>query len=150
MSGFKNDLVKFLLIFQISSHHGKLLSQATSIESLEDILEVLRHHISTLQSSADRVTSRVGELFDKTQLRITQLERLHETCTILRAVIHVIHISNKLEQLDAGSSLFKDLPRAAQLIKEFNDILEETNLKNLEIIENDMAKLPKLNRDALA
>uniref|UniRef100_A0A914W6Q3 Conserved oligomeric Golgi complex subunit 5 n=1 Tax=Plectus sambesii TaxID=2011161 RepID=A0A914W6Q3_9BILA len=121
---------------QITSHHGKLLTQATSIESLESILETLTHHISALKSGAERISNKTFELFDKTETQTLQLSRMHETCNLLRALIRIIQLGNRLQA--AG----RDMVKTSQVVNEMTEIVAEMDLHGISIVEKDLAHLP--------
>lgn len=127
------------------------MNQATSIESLEGILTGLRQHIETLQSASDRVTSRVGDAFNKAQLRTTQLERLHETCNIVRSIIRIFYLSNRLQPYaDSDTLPAKELPKIAGYLQELREIAEETaDLSGIETVAKDLALIPKLQKSVV-
>ncbi|ESO82323.1 hypothetical protein LOTGIDRAFT_198052 [Lottia gigantea] len=120
---------------QIVTHHGDLLSQATSVETLEGVLQMMQTRIQSLLAAMDRVRSKVNEPYNKILARTTQLRHLQETCDILRRIIRIIYLSKRLHgQLQGGS---REITKAAQSLNELDYVCEGVDLTGIEIIEQD-------------
>ncbi len=88
---------------QVSAHYEDLISQATGVERLEAHLEMLRSHLATLSSSAERLRGRVSEPHRALSAQTTTLARLQETCDLLRRVIRTLQLGKRLQaQLQVG------------------------------------------------
>ncbi|KAK1906540.1 Conserved oligomeric Golgi complex subunit 5 [Dissostichus eleginoides] len=61
---------------QVVARHEDLLSQATGIESLEGVLQMMQTRISALQAAVDRIRTKIVDPYNKIVARITQLARL--------------------------------------------------------------------------
>ena len=88
----------------MASHYEDLISQATGVERLEAHLEMLRSHLSTLSSSAERLRARIREPHRALKAQTTTLSRLQETCDLLRRVIRTLQLGKRLQtqQLQGG------------------------------------------------
>ncbi len=88
---------------QVASHYEDLISQATGVERLEGHLEMMRSHLTTLSSSAERLRARVREPHKTLKSQTTTLARLQETCDLLRRVIRTLQLGKRLQaQLQGG------------------------------------------------
>ncbi|MEQ2286389.1 Conserved oligomeric Golgi complex subunit [Ameca splendens] len=61
---------------QVVARHEDLLAQATGIESLEGVLQMMQTRISALQAAVDRIRTKIVDPYNKIVARITQLARL--------------------------------------------------------------------------
>ncbi len=69
---------------QVSGHYEDLISQATGVERLEAHLEMMSAHMDALSAASDRLRARVVEPYRKIRAQTVALERLQETCDMLR------------------------------------------------------------------
>ncbi|MED6257578.1 Conserved oligomeric Golgi complex subunit, partial [Ataeniobius toweri] len=60
----------------VVARHEDLLAQATGIESLEGVLQMMQARISALQAAVDRIRTKIVDPYNKIVARITQLARL--------------------------------------------------------------------------
>ncbi|EFB24721.1 hypothetical protein PANDA_001507 [Ailuropoda melanoleuca] len=75
--GFKEKyLIQQLLDFQVVARHEDLLAQATGIESLEGVLQMMQTRIGALQGAVDRMKAKIVEPYNKIVARTAQLARL--------------------------------------------------------------------------
>ncbi|XP_045927503.1 conserved oligomeric Golgi complex subunit 5-like isoform X2 [Micropterus dolomieu] len=106
---------------QVVARHEDLLSQATGIESLEGVLQMMQTRISALQAAVDRIRTKIVDPYNKIVTRITQLARLQVACDLLRRIIRILYLSKRLQgQLQGGS---RELTKAAQSLNELVLIL---------------------------
>ena len=77
-------------------HHGDLLSHATGIETLEDVLQMLHARISSLLSSLSRVKTRAGDAHARISGLTRQLARMQFTCDLMRKTARVLYLRRKL------------------------------------------------------
>lgn len=108
---------------------------------MEDILGVLNQHISALQLSVGRACEKVSDLYRKTETRTLQLQRLHETCTILRNIIRVLQLSARF------TSHSKDLVKGSQVLQELRDVCAESDLRGIKIVEKELAAVQKFTNE---
>uniref|UniRef100_A0A8C2ZZY6 Conserved oligomeric Golgi complex subunit 5 n=1 Tax=Cyclopterus lumpus TaxID=8103 RepID=A0A8C2ZZY6_CYCLU len=118
----------------IHLRHEDLLSQATGIESLEGVLQMMQTRISALQAAVDR--TKIVDPYNKIVARITQLARLQMACDLLRRIIRILYLSKRLQgQLQGGS---REITKAAQSLNELDYLSQGVDLSGIEVIENDL------------
>ncbi|KAH3880912.1 hypothetical protein DPMN_004834, partial [Dreissena polymorpha] len=119
----------------IVAHHEDLLSQATGVETLEGMLQMMQTRIQSLLSAMDRIRSKVTEPYTKILSRTVQLRNLQETCDLLRRIIRILYLSKRLHgQLQGGA---REITKAAQSLNELDYICEGVDLSGIEVIEQD-------------
>ncbi|XP_016519047.1 conserved oligomeric Golgi complex subunit 5 [Poecilia formosa] len=96
---------------QVVARHEDLLAQATGIESLEGVLQMMQTRISALQAAVERMRTKIVDPYNKIVGRITQLARLQVTC-------------------DAAA-----LPLLSSLLYYLS---QGVDLSSIEVIENDL------------
>ena len=121
----------------VSDHYSDLLSRAVASSELETSLGVMATHISSLQTSTDRLRARVKDPFDKIKAGTNSLSRLQETTDILRRVIRILQLSKKL---GASMGSEPDLTKAASCLAEMSCLLQE-DLTGLEVVEGEARKV---------
>ncbi|KAL4226453.1 Conserved oligomeric Golgi complex subunit [Mactra antiquata] len=120
---------------QIVAHHEDLISQATGVETLEGVLQMMQSRIQSLLSAMERIRTKVTEPYTKILSRTVQLHNLQETCDLLRRIIRVLYLSKRLHsQLQGGA---REITKAAQSLNEFDYICEGVDLTGIEVIEHD-------------
>uniref|UniRef100_A0A7N8X5U1 Conserved oligomeric Golgi complex subunit 5 n=1 Tax=Mastacembelus armatus TaxID=205130 RepID=A0A7N8X5U1_9TELE len=119
---------------QVVARHEDLLAQATGIESLEGVLQMMQTRISALQAAVDR--TKIVDPYNKIVARITQLGRLQVACDLLRRIIRILYLSKRLQgQLQGGS---REITKAAQSLNELDYLSHGVDLSGIEVIENDL------------
>uniref|UniRef100_A0A803TZQ3 Component of oligomeric golgi complex 5 n=1 Tax=Anolis carolinensis TaxID=28377 RepID=A0A803TZQ3_ANOCA len=104
------------LHLQVVARHEDLLAQATGIESLEGVLQMMQTRISALQSTVDRIRAKIVDPYNKIVSRTEQLARLQAACDLLRRIIRILYLSKRLQgQLQGGS---REITKAAQSLNE--------------------------------
>ncbi|KAK2832624.1 hypothetical protein Q7C36_016086 [Tachysurus vachellii] len=121
---------------QVVARHEDLLAQATGIESLEGVLEMMQSRIAALQSAVDRIKGKIVDPYNKIVARTAQLARLQVVCDLLRRIIRILYLSKRLQgQLQGGS---RELTKAAQSLNELDYLFQGVDLSGIEVIENDL------------
>ncbi|KAM4712073.1 conserved oligomeric Golgi complex subunit 5 [Anableps anableps] len=121
---------------QVVARHEDLLAQATGIESLEGVLQMIQTRISALQAAVERIRTKIVDPYNKIMARITQLARLQVACDLLRRIIRILYLSKRLQgQLQGGS---REITKAAQSINELDYLSQGVDLSGIEVIENDL------------
>ncbi|XP_062611399.1 conserved oligomeric Golgi complex subunit 5-like isoform X3 [Saccostrea cucullata] len=130
---------------QIVAHHEDLLSQATGVETLEGVLQMMQSRIQSLLAAMDRIHSKVSEPFNKISSRTTQLRNLQDTCDLLRRIIRIMYLGKRLNsQLQGGA---REITKAAQSLNELDYICEGVDLSGVEIIEQDRRFIKQARKD---
>ncbi|XP_010128986.1 PREDICTED: conserved oligomeric Golgi complex subunit 5-like, partial [Chlamydotis macqueenii] len=107
------------LHLQVVARHEDLLAQATGIESLEGVLQMMQTRIGALQSTVDRIRVKIVDPYNKIVSRTAQLARLQAACDLLRRIIRILYLSKRLQgQLQGGS---REITKAAQSLNELGE-----------------------------
>ncbi|XP_068132384.1 conserved oligomeric Golgi complex subunit 5 isoform X2 [Hyperolius riggenbachi] len=133
------------LHLQVVARHEDLLAQATGMESLEGVLQMMHTRIGALQSAIDRIRAKIVDPYNKIVSRTAQLARLQSACDLLRRIIRILYLSKRLQgQLQGGS---REITKAAQSLNELagtpvwtvEDYLSQgMDLSGIEVIESDL------------
>ncbi|XP_011370802.1 conserved oligomeric Golgi complex subunit 5 isoform X2 [Pteropus alecto] len=124
------------LHLQVVTRHEDLLAQATGIESLEGVLQMMQTRIGALQGAVDRMKAKIVEPYNKIVARTAQLARLQVACDLLRRIIRILYLSKRLQgQLQGGS---REITKAAQSLNELDYLSQGIDLSGIEVIENDL------------
>ncbi|KAL2777527.1 conserved oligomeric Golgi complex subunit 5 isoform 8 [Daubentonia madagascariensis] len=127
------------LHLQVVARHEDLLAQATGIESLEGVLQMMQTRIGALQGAVDRMKAKIVEPYNKIVARTAQLARLQVACDLLRRIIRILYLSKRLQgQLQGGS---REITKAAQSLNELASMF----LK--QAFEGEYPKLLRLYND---
>ncbi|XP_065739810.1 conserved oligomeric Golgi complex subunit 5 isoform X6 [Phocoena phocoena] len=127
------------LHLQVVARHEDLLAQATGIESLEGVLQMMQTRIGALQGAVDRMKAKIVEPYNKIVARTAQLARLQVACDLLRRIIRILYLSKRLQgQLQGGS---REITKAAQSLSELASMF----LK--QAFEGEYPKLLRLYND---
>uniref|UniRef100_A0A8C2B038 Conserved oligomeric Golgi complex subunit 5 n=1 Tax=Cyprinus carpio TaxID=7962 RepID=A0A8C2B038_CYPCA len=121
---------------QVVARHEDLLAQATGIESLEGVLQMMQTRIAALQSAVDRIRTKIVDPNNKIVVRTAQLARLQVACDLLRRIIRILYLSKRLQgQLQGGS---REITKAAQSLNELDYLSQGVDLSGIDVIENDL------------
>ncbi|XP_072509157.1 conserved oligomeric Golgi complex subunit 5 isoform X1 [Notamacropus eugenii] len=124
------------LHLQVVARHEDLLAQATGIESLEGVLQMMQTRIGALQGAIDRIKAKIVDPYNKIVARTAQLARLQVACDLLRRIIRILYLSKRLQgQLQGGS---REITKAAQSLNELDYLSQGIDLSGIEVIENDL------------
>ncbi|XP_069927250.1 conserved oligomeric Golgi complex subunit 5 isoform X1 [Oryctolagus cuniculus] len=124
------------LHLQVVARHEDLLAQATGIESLEGVLQMMQTRIGALQGAVDRMKAKIVEPYNKIVARTAQLARLQVACDLLRRIIRILYLSKRLQgQLQGGC---REITKAAQSLNELDYLSQGIDLSGIEVIENDL------------
>ncbi|KAF1466761.1 Conserved oligomeric Golgi complex subunit 5, partial [Megadyptes antipodes antipodes] len=124
------------LHLQVVARHEDLLAQATGIESLEGVLQMMQTRIVALQSTVDRIRVKIVDPYNKIVSRTAQLAKLQAACDLLRRIIRILYLSKRLQgQLQGGS---REITKAAQSLNELDYLSQGIDLSGIEVIENDL------------
>uniref|UniRef100_A0A8B9QVU2 Conserved oligomeric Golgi complex subunit 5 n=1 Tax=Anas platyrhynchos TaxID=8839 RepID=A0A8B9QVU2_ANAPL len=119
------------LHLQVVARHEDLLAQATGIESLEGVLQMMQTRIGALQSTVDRIRAKIIDPYNKIVSRTCSA-----ACDLLRRIIRILHLSKRLQgQLQGGS---REITKAAQSLNELDYLSQGIDLSGIEVIENDL------------
>ncbi|XP_064633908.1 conserved oligomeric Golgi complex subunit 5-like [Lineus longissimus] len=130
---------------QVVAHHEDLLSQATGVETLEGVLQMMQTRIQSLLAAVERIRSKITEPFNKILTRTAQLRRLQEACDLLRRIIRILYLSRRLHsQLQGGA---REITKAAQSLNELDYLSEGVDLAGIEVLEQDRRFIKQARKD---
>ncbi|KAM7439206.1 Conserved oligomeric Golgi complex subunit [Porites harrisoni] len=130
---------------QVVEHHEDLLQQATGIETLEGVLQMMQTRINSLKASVERIQQHIAEPYFKIVSRTAQLRRLQEACDILRRVIRVIYLTKRLQSHLQGGA--REITKAAQNLSELDYLVQGADLSGIQAVENDLKIAAKARKD---
>jgi len=134
---------------QVGAHHGDLLSHATGIETLEDVLQMLQARVTSLLTSLARVKTRAGDAYARISGQTRQLARMQLVCDLMRKTARVLYLRRKIaSQLpaivisspgDKDSQVEErcDLAAAASHLFELKGLLSGDELRGIQVVEED-------------
>ncbi|XP_067934499.1 conserved oligomeric Golgi complex subunit 5-like isoform X2 [Watersipora subatra] len=120
---------------QVVAHHDNLLSQASGVETLEGVLQMMHARIQSLLSTTERIRGKVTDPFNRITMRMKQLTRLQETCDILRRVIRILYLTKRLKVQQQGG--VREITKTAQSLSELRSLSEGVDLSGIEVLEHD-------------
>ncbi|XP_059471594.1 conserved oligomeric Golgi complex subunit 5 [Neocloeon triangulifer] len=124
------------LMKQVTDHYEDLISQATCIEKLEDVLNVMQPHIQYLLVAVDRLSSKIVEPYNKIQCQTRMLNNLHATSDLLRRGVRISQLIKRLQNhIKAGP---QELTKAAKVLSELDEMSSDVDLTHLEAIDKDL------------
>ncbi|KAJ1492749.1 Golgi transport complex subunit 5-domain-containing protein [Baffinella frigidus] len=149
---------------QVVSHHGRLIEQVAQAKDLEALTDTVTDGVARLQTSLVSVRSSIREPFEVVKSKTVQLEHLQAAGEILRAVIRIRDLSDKLERhmaqgdvkgeagamkelaLAAGdvkgeAGAMKELALAAGHLNEIRGIMSRADLEGIDELESRRAWL---------
>ncbi|XP_033212556.1 conserved oligomeric Golgi complex subunit 5 [Belonocnema kinseyi] len=122
---------------QVLANYEDLLSQATWVEKLEEVLAVMQSHVQSLLSAVERLRGKVVEPFNRIETQTLMLARLHETSDLLRKIARMQHLSKRLNSQMSSSNNGPDVVKAANCLHELELLISDSDLSNLDIIADD-------------
>ena len=149
---------------QVSARYEQLLSEVHAVQALEAKLLRNNERVDSLMQAVRRIRAQCSEPYARMQQRVTQLDRMQQSADILRSVQRLLYQCRKLREsaaaLDDGAAGAKpaaghaaasgiavaaDLPRVALSIREVEEILAESDLHGIALVDE---QLPFLKRTA--
>uniref|UniRef100_A0A8C2GNZ9 Conserved oligomeric Golgi complex subunit 5 n=1 Tax=Cyprinus carpio TaxID=7962 RepID=A0A8C2GNZ9_CYPCA len=114
---------------QVVARHEDLLAQATGIESLEGVLQMMQTRIAALQSAV-----KCSMFLKKVVVKSYFVWQV--ACDLLRRIIRILYLSKRLQgQLQGGS---REITKAAQSLNELDYLSQGVDLSGIDVIENDL------------
>ncbi|CAF1351030.1 unnamed protein product [Adineta steineri] len=148
-----NELIRTLdaeIKQQVSSNAPILFRQASSIGTIEDVLENMQTRIKSLKATADRISSKVTEPYNKILSRKNQLTRLQNTCDLLRRIKGILQQTKKLEKFMAPSNTGQqqiELVKASQCLNELEHFTVDADFTGIDAVEKDLQFVFKARHD---
>ena len=138
-------LIEDDLQVEVAEKHQHLLAHARGVQELETVLDSMGQRISTLNSSIEKIRSRVSEPFKHLQVRTLQLSHLQTACDLLRGVIRMLFLVKKLRaQMYSGQ---KEIIKAAQTLSDIAYLQSDTDLTGIQVLEEDLQFVCTARRD---
>ncbi|RXG60114.1 Conserved oligomeric Golgi complex subunit 5 [Armadillidium vulgare] len=130
---------------QVGSHYEDLLSHASGVETLEEVLNTMHERIQTLQAGVERLRARVVEPYNQISQQTLILGRLQSACELLRRIIRCLSLSQRLQEQVANGP--KDITKAALSLRELDDISKSMDLSGITILEKDQRMIRQARSD---
>ena len=125
----------------VVEHHQDLLSQATGIETLESVLELMQVRMDTLLAAVNKIRARVAEPYERLSIRVTHLRRMQAVCDLLRKAARIFSLTKRLRsgmaQATAPGGSSSDLGKAAQCLNELDYLFGQTDWQGVDVLEAD-------------
>ncbi|CAF3004969.1 unnamed protein product [Rotaria sp. Silwood2] len=148
-----NELIRTLdaeIKQQVSSNAPVLFRQASSIGTIEDVLENMQSRIGSLKSTVDRISSKVTEPYNKILVRKYQLTRLQNTCDLLRRIKGIMQQTKKLQTYMSPSNTGQqqiELVKASQCLSELDHYTIDSDFTGIDVVEKDLQFVFKARHD---
>lgn len=127
---------------QVLLKHNDLLTQASHISDLESALASIQGRALDLLHGTEKLHERVHTPYDSLQTHTLMLERVQNTCNLLRHTTKILSLWNKLQ-------LIKDNPaKEAIIIFDLNELISDYDFEGIIILE-DILKEVSLRRTKL-
>ena len=126
---------------QVVSHHGRLIEQVSHAKDLEVLVDTVSAGVGRLQASLGSVKAKIREPYEIVASKTVQLERLQAAGEVLRAVIRIRDIANKLTVhvtaagAKADNGAMKDLAQAASCYSEIRACMGRCDLAGVNEVE---------------
>ncbi|XP_054282673.1 conserved oligomeric Golgi complex subunit 5 [Macrosteles quadrilineatus] len=115
---------------QVLENHEHLVSQATWVDRLENILANMQNNVQRLLLSVERLRSKVVEPFNKLETQTVMLARLHATSDLLRRTARIHQLTKRLSN--------SDVVRAAAIINELEELCRDVDMTGLDMVQEDL------------
>lgn len=129
-----------------SINSNDIKDEWAKIERLEAMVNMLCDRISHLQHDVDNLRTRLTDPFKKIAHRILLLNRLQNTLDLLRKLMRIVHLSNRIQSNGLKINDPKEAPpprevlKLAQQLTELNELIKsDDRLKQIDIIAKDLS-----------
>ncbi|CAG8707234.1 24058_t:CDS:2, partial [Dentiscutata erythropus] len=126
---FSIDNLNKQLHDQVVTHFEDLILQAAGIRDLEIVLNSVKEGIKSLNTSLDRLKTKIYTPYSQIKNYIIQLERLQIASDLLRKVVRFFYLARCLE--------------TASNISELEALLKEVDFEGIDLVQ---AQLPKIRQ----
>ncbi|XP_030383050.1 conserved oligomeric Golgi complex subunit 5 [Scaptodrosophila lebanonensis] len=117
---------------QVRDKHSALIQQATHAGRFDAALSVLADDVERVRATGHRLKSQVDTQYQLVENQTRVLGRLHDVSHLLRSAGTLLTLTAKLKST-------KDVLRQAELHFELGQLIEDTELKDIEFIQQERA-----------
>ncbi|UJR27001.1 hypothetical protein I4U23_008307 [Adineta vaga] len=148
-----NELIRSLdgeIKQQVSTNAPVLFRQASSIGTIEDVLENMQTRIKSLKTTVDSISTKVTEPYNIILNRKYQLTRLQNTCDLLRRIKGIMQQTAKLRKFISSSNTGQqqiELVKASQCLSELDHFTVDADFTGIDIVEKDLQFVFKARHD---
>ena len=130
-----------------SARYEQLLSEVHAVQARETKLLRNNERVDALAQAVRRIRSQCSEPYQRMRARVTQLDRMQQTAELLRGVQRLLYQCRKLHEGAAAAlegaaansvASSADLPRVALSIHEVEEILAETDLTGIVLVDEQL------------
>ncbi|KAF0367620.1 Golgi transport complex subunit 5-domain-containing protein [Gigaspora margarita] len=144
---FSIDNLNKQLHDQVVTHFEDLILQAAGIRDLEIVLNSVKEGINSLNTSLDRLKTKIYTPYSQIKNYIIQLERLQIASGLLRKVVRFFYLARCLENslIDTNNESEKcnEYIKAASNISELEVLLKDADFEGIDLVQ---AQLPKIQQ----
>ncbi|KAJ3241669.1 Conserved oligomeric Golgi complex subunit, partial [Chytriomyces hyalinus] len=116
---FSLDHLNKQLHGQVAAHHEDLLEQVTGLDGLELALDSIKENLYSLNSSFNRVKSKIRDTYTQIHTQTNELQLMQEGTEILRNVQRFLSLIQRLQMhMDEQPIGGAGLAKAATCVKE--------------------------------
>ncbi|KAI8842668.1 Golgi transport complex subunit 5-domain-containing protein [Chytriomyces cf. hyalinus JEL632] len=139
---FSLDHLNKQLHQQVAAHHEDLLEQVTGLDGLELALDSIKENLYSLNSSFNRVKSKIRDTYTQINTQTNELQLMQEGTEILRNVQRFLSLIQRLEMhMDEQPVGGAGLAKAATCVKEIETLMHECDLTGIDIIDPEIPKI---------
>ncbi|CAF0791631.1 unnamed protein product [Adineta ricciae] len=148
-----NELIRTLdaeIKQQVSTNAPVLFRQASSIGTIEDVLENMQTRIKSLKTTVDSIATKVTEPYNIILNRKYQLTRLQNTCDLLRRIKGIMQQTAKLRKFISSTSTGQqqiELVKASQCLSELDHFTVDADFTGIDVVEKDLQFVFKARHD---
>ncbi|KAJ3108658.1 Conserved oligomeric Golgi complex subunit [Phlyctochytrium planicorne] len=124
---------------QVTTHYEDLLQQVTGLARLEQAVFRVKDGVQSLNNSFDRVKTKIEENHEQFRSNASQLTRVQDAADALRRIRRFLYLVRRLEVQSPLDS--RELSKAALSLCEIDEILAESDLKGITVVEAELNKV---------
>lgn len=128
---------------QVLAKHNDLLTQASHISDLETTLESVQSQVQGLLRGAEKLKDRVHTPHRALEEQTTMLERVQETCNLLRHAAKMLALWNKL------SSIKDNPPKEAIILFELDELIGDYDFEGIVLLEEVLKEVQHRKKELL-
>eukprot|EP01147_Barroeca_monosierra_P002930 gene2930-5735_t len=130
---------------QVACRHADLLTQATGIQRLEDVLSMINSRVEGLQKSIMRTKEKLSVPYESIKQKTGRLQRMQSACELLRRTVRFLTLTAKLREQRKGGA--RDMSRAAYTLSEIQHLVNDRDLHGIHVIERERSWIYEVRED---
>eukprot|EP00055_Hartaetosiga_balthica_P013534 m.69978 g.69978 ORF g.69978 m.69978 type:complete len:793 (+) comp8294_c0_seq3:92-2470(+) len=139
------DAIQKELNTQVANRHADLITQATGIQKLEDVLVMITSRVTTLHKNVARIKTKVMEPYEKIVALSNKLVRMQTACELLRRANKFVSLITKLKGHIRGGD--NEMIRAAHILFEIQNYMADSRLRGVHVVERQRTFVIEVKED---